>query len=90
MIQHKAFGNLLIEVLFQLMLDFAGSLLNKIMSRRPVNPARRIGDGGSIPFVGVVQSKARSSPLLSIGLVLVVLSITILLPLHRYSLGAWC
>ncbi|XP_009378585.2 probable pectin methylesterase CGR2 [Pyrus x bretschneideri] len=41
------------------------------MSRRPVNPSRRIGDGGSIPFVGAVQSKARSSPLLSIGLVLV-------------------
>ncbi|XP_062177562.1 probable pectin methylesterase CGR2 [Alnus glutinosa] len=41
------------------------------MSRRPVNPARRIGDGGSIPFVGVVQSKSRSSPLISIGLVIV-------------------
>ncbi|CAN6544549.1 unnamed protein product [Malus baccata var. baccata] len=27
------------------------------MSRRPVNPSRRIGDGGSIPFVGAVQSK---------------------------------
>ncbi|KAL5537958.1 hypothetical protein UlMin_044091 [Ulmus minor] len=39
------------------------------MSRRPVNPARRIADVGSIPFVGAVQSKTRSSPLLSIGLV---------------------
>lgn len=47
------------------------------MSRRPVNPARRIGDGGSIPFVGVVQSKSRSSPLISIGLVIVVLFIAI-------------
>lgn len=41
------------------------------MSRRPVNPARRIGDGVNIPFVGAVQSKSRSSPLLSIGLVIV-------------------
>ncbi|KAG2704832.1 hypothetical protein I3843_05G023900 [Carya illinoinensis] len=41
------------------------------MSRRPVNPARRIADDGSIPFIGVVQSKSRSSPLLSIGLVIV-------------------
>ncbi|KAM4098485.1 hypothetical protein ACJW30_07G081000 [Castanea mollissima] len=41
------------------------------MSRRPVNPARRIGDGVNIPFVGAVQSKSRSSPLLSIGLVVV-------------------
>lgn len=39
------------------------------MSRRQVNPARRIADGGSIPFVGSVQAKTRSSPLLSIGLV---------------------
>ncbi|KAJ7968373.1 S-adenosyl-L-methionine-dependent methyltransferase [Quillaja saponaria] len=41
------------------------------MSRRPVNPSRRLGDGGSIPFVGSLQSKSRTSPLLSIGLVVV-------------------
>ncbi|XP_065872170.1 probable pectin methylesterase CGR3 isoform X2 [Euphorbia lathyris] len=40
------------------------------MSRRPVNPARRLGDGGGIPFIGSVQSKSRSSPLLSICLVI--------------------
>uniref|UniRef100_A0A803RCQ2 Uncharacterized protein n=2 Tax=Cannabis sativa TaxID=3483 RepID=A0A803RCQ2_CANSA len=52
------------------------------MSRRPVNPARRIGDGGSIPFVGAVQSKTRSSPLLSIGLVVLG---AILLICYSYS-----
>ncbi|KAI4296503.1 hypothetical protein L6164_036456 [Bauhinia variegata] len=41
------------------------------MSRRPVNPSRHLADGGSIPFVGAIQSKSRSSPLLSIGLVVV-------------------
>ncbi|XP_022158622.1 uncharacterized protein At3g49720-like [Momordica charantia] len=39
------------------------------MSRRPVNPSRRLVDGGSLPFVGSIQSKSRSSPLLTIGLV---------------------
>ncbi|KAK8625333.1 hypothetical protein V6N13_090206 [Hibiscus sabdariffa] len=42
------------------------------MSRRPVNPARRFADGGSIPFIGSVQSKRRSLPVLSIGLLVVV------------------
>ncbi|XP_050209521.1 probable pectin methylesterase CGR3 [Mercurialis annua] len=37
------------------------------MSRRPGNPSRRIGEGG-IPFIGS-HSKARPSPLLPIGLV---------------------
>lgn len=41
------------------------------MSRRPVNPARRLAEGGSVPFVGSLHSKSRSSPLLSIGLVIV-------------------
>ncbi|GAV75376.1 hypothetical protein CFOL_v3_18855 [Cephalotus follicularis] len=41
------------------------------MARRMVNPARRIGDGGSIPFMGSVNSKSRSPPLLSIGLLVV-------------------
>ncbi|KAG7011590.1 hypothetical protein SDJN02_26496, partial [Cucurbita argyrosperma subsp. argyrosperma] len=39
------------------------------MSRRPVNPSRRLVDGGSLPFVGSIHSKSRSSPLLTIGLV---------------------
>ncbi|XP_047334273.1 probable pectin methylesterase CGR3 [Impatiens glandulifera] len=38
------------------------------MSRRP---SRRIGDGGSIPFIGSLQSKTRASPLLSIGIMVV-------------------
>ncbi|KAF3434589.1 hypothetical protein FNV43_RR21674 [Rhamnella rubrinervis] len=41
------------------------------MSRRLVNPARRIADGGGLPFAGSSQSKSRPSPLLSIGLVVV-------------------
>ncbi|KAE9599317.1 hypothetical protein Lal_00043871 [Lupinus albus] len=40
-----------------------------MMSRRPVNPTRRLGDGGSIPFVTSIQAKSRNSPLLSIALV---------------------
>ncbi|KAG6417447.1 hypothetical protein SASPL_119607 [Salvia splendens] len=40
------------------------------MSRRP-NAARRIGDGGSIPFVWTLHSKAQTSPLLSIGIFVV-------------------
>ncbi|XP_052193600.1 probable pectin methylesterase CGR3 isoform X2 [Diospyros lotus] len=38
------------------------------MSRRP---SRRLGDGGSIPFVSSLHPKAQTSPLLSIGLVVV-------------------
>ena len=49
------------------------------MSRRPVNPSRRLVDGGSLPFVGVIQSKSRSSPLLTIGLVVVLLFANILI-----------
>ncbi|KAF5441915.1 hypothetical protein F2P56_037126 [Juglans regia] len=37
------------------------------MSRRQVSSTRR---GGSIPFVGALNSKSKSSPLLSVGLVL--------------------
>ncbi|KAH6813464.1 transmembrane protein [Perilla frutescens var. frutescens] len=40
------------------------------MSRRP-NAARRLADGGSIPFVGGFHSKAHPSPLLSIGIFVV-------------------
>ncbi|XP_044508575.1 probable pectin methylesterase CGR3 [Mangifera indica] len=41
------------------------------MSRRPVNPARRLTDAGSIPFIGSAHSKSRSSPLLPIILIAV-------------------
>ncbi|KAG8650524.1 probable pectin methylesterase CGR2 isoform X2 [Manihot esculenta] len=52
------------------------------MSRRPGNPTRRLSDGGSLPSGGSVQSKSRSSPLLSIGLVVVG---AILLIVYCYS-----
>ncbi|PIA25271.1 hypothetical protein AQUCO_12000017v1 [Aquilegia coerulea] len=41
------------------------------MSRRPVNPGRRFVDSANIPFTTSLHSKSRSSPLLSIGLVVV-------------------
>ncbi|XP_020102314.1 uncharacterized protein At3g49720-like [Ananas comosus] len=40
------------------------------MSRRAVNPNRRLVDSGSNPLVGSLHQKSRSSPLLSVGLVL--------------------
>ncbi|XP_077216842.1 putative pectin methylesterase CGR2 [Tasmannia lanceolata] len=40
------------------------------MSRRLVNPNRRFADSGSVPFASSLHQKTRSSPLLSIGLVL--------------------
>lgn len=43
----------------------------KAMSRRP-NTSRRLGDSGSIPFMGALHPKSRPSPLLSVGLVVVV------------------
>lgn len=42
------------------------------MARRVANATRRSADGASIPFVGAVQSKTRPSPLLPIGLLVVV------------------
>lgn len=44
----------------------------KSMSRRAVNPNRRLVDSGSNPLVGSLHQKSRSSPLLSVGLVLLV------------------
>jgi len=44
------------------------------MSRRPGNTARRLADSGSFPLGGSTHKKSQSSPLLSIGLVLVVCS----------------
>ncbi|XXG64737.1 hypothetical protein AAC387_Pa05g2607 [Persea americana] len=40
------------------------------MSRRAVNPSRRFTDSGSVPFASLLHQKSRSSPLLSVGLVL--------------------
>ncbi|KAF5749698.1 hypothetical protein HS088_TW03G00023 [Tripterygium wilfordii] len=40
------------------------------MSRRQVSSTRRLVDSGSFPFAGALHSKSRSSPFLSIGLVL--------------------
>ncbi|KAA8528431.1 hypothetical protein F0562_035786 [Nyssa sinensis] len=41
------------------------------MSRRQVNPSRRFADGGFVPLASSLQSKSRSSPCLTIGLVIV-------------------
>ncbi|KAF5188542.1 S-adenosyl-l-methionine-dependent methyltransferase, partial [Thalictrum thalictroides] len=41
------------------------------MSRRPVNPGRRFVDSANIPFTTSLHSKSRSSPFLSIGVVVV-------------------
>ncbi|KAE8655833.1 Pentatricopeptide repeat (PPR) superfamily protein [Hibiscus syriacus] len=41
------------------------------MSRRQVSTTRRFVDSGNFPFAGALQSKSRSSPILSIGLVIV-------------------
>uniref|UniRef100_A0A1D1XDD6 Uncharacterized protein At3g49720 n=1 Tax=Anthurium amnicola TaxID=1678845 RepID=A0A1D1XDD6_9ARAE len=41
------------------------------MSRRPVNPGRRFPDSASVPLAGSLQHKSRTSPILSVGLVLV-------------------
>lgn len=64
-------------------------LIATIMSRRPVNLSRRLADGGSIPFVSSIQSKSRSSPLLSIGLVVVVIPCAFL-SFHTVSLSLLC
>ncbi|XAR62008.1 hypothetical protein NMG60_11016578 [Bertholletia excelsa] len=39
------------------------------MSRRQVNPSRRIADSGVVPFTTALQSKTRSSPYLSVALI---------------------
>lgn len=43
------------------------------MSRRPVNPTRRLVGNGGFPLVGAFPSKTRSSPLVSVTLVALVL-----------------
>ncbi|KAJ8452902.1 hypothetical protein Cgig2_014665 [Carnegiea gigantea] len=54
------------------------------MSRRPVNPSRRLVDSGNVSFGASLESKTRSSPLLSIGLVILG---AILLFAYSYSSG---
>lgn len=56
------------------------------MSRRPVNPARRLVDSGNISLGGSSQSKSRSSPLLSIGLLLLG---AIFFFVYSYSTSGW-
>lgn len=59
------------------------------MSRRPVNPARRLVGNGGFPPVGAFPSKTRSSPLVSVTLVALVchcLSSTALLYYTLYPL----
>ncbi|GMI68001.1 hypothetical protein like AT3G49720 [Hibiscus trionum] len=41
------------------------------MSRRQVSSTRRFVDSGNFPFSGALHSKSRSSPILSVGLVIV-------------------
>ncbi|KNA15736.1 hypothetical protein SOVF_095510 [Spinacia oleracea] len=56
------------------------------MSRRPVNPTRRLVDSGNISLGGSLQSKSRSSPLLSIGLLVLG---AILFIAYSYSSSGW-
>ncbi|RWV96019.1 hypothetical protein BHE74_00023290 [Ensete ventricosum] len=41
-------------------------------SRRAINPSRRVADSDSIPLVSSLSQKSRNSPLLSVGLVVLV------------------
>uniref|UniRef100_A0A5B6YYB9 Uncharacterized protein n=1 Tax=Davidia involucrata TaxID=16924 RepID=A0A5B6YYB9_DAVIN len=41
------------------------------MSRRQVNPSRRFADSGAFPLASSLQSKSRSSPYLTVGLIVV-------------------
>lgn len=54
-------------------LYLAGYYICKTMSRRP-NTSRRFTDSAGIPFMGALHHKSRPSPLLSIGLVVVVIT----------------
>lgn len=44
-----------------------------MMSRRPINPSRRVADNGASLLEGSIRSKTRSPPYLTVGLVIVVL-----------------
>lgn len=63
---------------------FAGSFNCKTMSRRP-SASRRFGESGSLPFVGALHSKSHPSPLVSIGLFVVVN-----LPLFCFTFSCKC
>ncbi|KAJ8447495.1 hypothetical protein Cgig2_019489 [Carnegiea gigantea] len=56
------------------------------MSRRPVNPSRRLVDSGNLSSGGSLHSKSRSTSLLSLGLVLLG---AILLIAYSYSNPGW-
>lgn len=49
------------------------------MSRRPASLSRRLGEGAGIPFMGSLNPKSRTSPFLSVVLVLVVSLIKLLM-----------
>ena len=68
-------GALQVCILSSLSIQFA-------MSRRPVNPNRRLVESGTTSLVGSLQSKSRSSPYLSLGLVVLVL----LFPIHTTAI----
>lgn len=40
------------------------------MSRRPINPSRRISESGTAPFSSALYSRSRSPPYLSLGLII--------------------
>ncbi|KAK6792642.1 hypothetical protein RDI58_011723 [Solanum bulbocastanum] len=42
-----------------------------MMSRRPINPSRRVADNGASSLEGSIRSKTRSPPYLTIGLIIV-------------------
>lgn len=42
-----------------------------MMSRRPINPSRRVADNGAALLEGSIRSKTRSPPYLTIGLIIV-------------------
>ncbi|EXC22418.1 hypothetical protein L484_007089 [Morus notabilis] len=50
------------------------------MSRRPVNPSRRLGDSGGSLIPGSYHSKQKSSPIVSVGLLVFV---------HAQSIACW-
>ncbi|KAL2327111.1 hypothetical protein Fmac_020538 [Flemingia macrophylla] len=52
--------------------DGFGRNLRSKTQWKPVNPARQLTDGGSLPFAAFIRSKSQNSLLLSIGLVIVV------------------
>jgi hypothetical protein len=65
------------------------------MSRRSVNPSRRVADGGLPSFGGPFHPKSRSPPVLTIALVVLVILAFCLLPgcyccYFEFSGCSWC